>query len=273
MGGQAAEVGAAETRDLIAAMADRIVQAVQPLQVILFGSYARGTPQRWSDVDFLVVIPDVRDKRQARRDSYEALRDSPVPKDVIVTTPDEIARRGDLIGAVLRPALREGRVLYDARSAGMVGGSGRRPIWEVCTVTDEERLAETRLWLRQARADLTAAAALLDNPEVEPDPPCYLAQQAAEKALKAVFVFLQIQYPFTHDLDSIRSRIPEGWRVAEEHPYLKWLSDWAYKARYPGDWEPPTRTDAVDATRSGRAIYETVLRDLRAHGFPHEEDR
>lgn len=42
-----------------------------------------------------------------------ALRGLGVPKDVVVTTPDEIARRGRLIGTVLEPALREGKVLYE----------------------------------------------------------------------------------------------------------------------------------------------------------------
>ena len=39
--------------------------------------------------------------------------DLPVPKDIVVTTPEEIARRGDVVGTVLRPALREGKVLYE----------------------------------------------------------------------------------------------------------------------------------------------------------------
>ena len=42
-----------------------------------------------------------------------ALADLPVCKDIVVTTPEEIIRRGDLIGTVLRPALREGKVLYE----------------------------------------------------------------------------------------------------------------------------------------------------------------
>jgi hypothetical protein len=42
-----------------------------------------------------------------------ALKDVPVFKDVVVTTPEEIARRGDLAGTTLRLAPREGRVLYE----------------------------------------------------------------------------------------------------------------------------------------------------------------
>jgi hypothetical protein len=55
------------------------------------------------------VSPKRREVVEMRR----ALGDLPVSKDVIVTTPEEIDRRGDLVGTVLRPALREGRVLYE----------------------------------------------------------------------------------------------------------------------------------------------------------------
>jgi hypothetical protein len=45
------------------------------------------------------------------------LRDLPTAKDVVVTTPKEIERCGDLVGTVLRPALKEGRVLYEKATA------------------------------------------------------------------------------------------------------------------------------------------------------------
>lgn len=94
-------------------MVDRIVQRFQPLQVILFGSHARGAAVAGSDVDLLVVLPEVRDKRSVAVKIRRALGDLPVSKDIVVTTPEEIARRGDLVGSVLRPALREGKVLYE----------------------------------------------------------------------------------------------------------------------------------------------------------------
>lgn len=40
---------------------------------------------------------------------------------------------------------------------------------------------------------------------------CWLAQQATEKALKAILVFLQIDFPRRHDLDALRNLIPDGW--------------------------------------------------------------
>ena len=97
----------------IETMVERIVQGFRPLRVILFGSHARGTATLDSDVDLLVVLPHVTDKRRVTVEIRRVLGDLPVSKDVIVTTPDEIARRGGLAGSLLRPALREGKVLYE----------------------------------------------------------------------------------------------------------------------------------------------------------------
>ena len=101
------------TNQLIADMTDRIARDFHPLRIILFGSHARGDATADSDVDLLVVLPEAPNKRQAAIEIRRALRDLPVSKDIVVTTPDEIARRGDLIGPVLQPALREGKVLYE----------------------------------------------------------------------------------------------------------------------------------------------------------------
>lgn len=98
---------------LLAFIRERIVSEFDPLRIVLFGSRARGEFHPDSDVDLLVVFETVTDKRAAAIDIRWVLRDLPVGKDVIVTTPDEIQRRGSLIGSVLRPALRDGKVLYE----------------------------------------------------------------------------------------------------------------------------------------------------------------
>lgn len=94
-------------------MAEHLVQRLHPLKLILFGSHARGNADQDSDVDFLVVLPKVENKRHAAIEIRRSLNRFPVSKDIIVTTPEEISRRGDLVGSVLRPALREGKVLYE----------------------------------------------------------------------------------------------------------------------------------------------------------------
>ena len=105
------DIVASET--FISTMVDRIVGAFQPSRIILFGSHARGTATEWSDVDLLVVLPNVSDKRDTAIEIRRVLGDLPVCKDIVVATPEEVARRGHLVGTVLRSALREGKVLYE----------------------------------------------------------------------------------------------------------------------------------------------------------------
>ena len=97
----------------IADMVDRIVSRFDPSQVLLFGSQARGSATEWSDIDILVVMSDVTDKRQAAIEIRRSLGDLLVSKDIVVTTPDEIARRSHVVGTVLHAATREGKVLYE----------------------------------------------------------------------------------------------------------------------------------------------------------------
>ncbi len=99
--------------DWLPEIVNRLVREFDPLKIILFGSHARGEANVHSDLDLLVVLQRVSPKRREAVEMRCALGDLPVSKDVIVTTPEEIDRRGDLVGTVLRPALREGRVLYE----------------------------------------------------------------------------------------------------------------------------------------------------------------
>jgi predicted nucleotidyltransferase len=106
------EEQAAATR-AIAAITERIVQNFQPEQIILFGSHARGEADSGSDIDLLVVLSNAKDKRTAAADVRRILIDVVEPTDILVATPEEIERRGRMIGSALRPALREGKVLYE----------------------------------------------------------------------------------------------------------------------------------------------------------------
>lgn len=94
-------------------MVDRIVRRFRPERVILFGSHARGDGGPDSDVDLLVVMPVSGSKREKAVEIGVALHDIRVPKDIIVTTPDDFAWRKEVVGTIERPAAREGKVLYE----------------------------------------------------------------------------------------------------------------------------------------------------------------
>ena len=93
-------------------MVKRLVERFDPDQIVLFGSHARGTAGPDSDVDLLVVMPVSGPKREKQIEMRVALHDIAVPKDIILVTPEEVARRRNIVGTIIRPALREGKVLY-----------------------------------------------------------------------------------------------------------------------------------------------------------------
>ena len=94
---------------------DRIACKFDPVRIILFGSWARGDARADSDVDLLVVLSKVEHKRRAAIEILRVLNGLPISKDVVVTTPEEIKARGDIVGNILRPALREGKVIYERK--------------------------------------------------------------------------------------------------------------------------------------------------------------
>ena len=99
-----------EINDLV----DRIVEAVSPLQVILFGSAARDDMTVHSDYDFLVVMPDGIHKRQTAQYLYKQLAVTGSSVDVLVTGKSELEKHKSNIGLIYKTALEEGKVLYAA---------------------------------------------------------------------------------------------------------------------------------------------------------------
>ena len=105
------------TEELIQKMVDIIVNEVDPEQVILFGSHARGDARPDSDVDFVVVESEPfgkdRDRRAEAMRLWHALSGLGVSKDILVYSSDEVEYWRDSLNHVLARALREGKVLYE----------------------------------------------------------------------------------------------------------------------------------------------------------------
>ena len=102
-----------DIQEKIREMVQRIVDGFDPEKVILFGSHDRGEANADSDVDLLVIKQVAGSKRKERVKIGVALQGMGVAKDIVVATPEEVDRFGHLVGTVLYPALREGKVLYE----------------------------------------------------------------------------------------------------------------------------------------------------------------
>lgn len=96
-------------------IARRIVKVASPQRILLFGSGATGRFGPDSDLDFLVIVQGPVHRRRLEQKIYSNLHGVGIPVDVIVATDEDIAKYGDHIGTIYRPALREGLVVYDAR--------------------------------------------------------------------------------------------------------------------------------------------------------------
>ena len=105
------------TDEVLDRMIRAIVEEVDPEQVILFGSRARGDAGEESDVDLVVVESEPFGKTRSRRLEavrlWRALSDFVVSKDILVYSRDEFEYWRHSPNHVLARALQEGTILYN----------------------------------------------------------------------------------------------------------------------------------------------------------------
>jgi uncharacterized protein len=99
-----------------------IAEQFHPQKIVLFGSYAYGTPHEDSDVDLLVIKPTWN--RHSLRVRIRMALTAPFPMDLLVRTPRDVQRRLEEEDSFLTEILSKGKVLYEANDGG-VGAEGR----------------------------------------------------------------------------------------------------------------------------------------------------
>jgi predicted nucleotidyltransferase len=104
------------TPEMVEEAVNRIVEAVHPLQIIAFGSRAKGTARPDSDLDLLVVTtPDensAENRRAERLQIRGALSGMMFSKDILVTNPEHLAEQRTWLGSVYRNAEAEGALVW-----------------------------------------------------------------------------------------------------------------------------------------------------------------
>jgi len=92
----------------------RIVKAVHPRRVVLFGSAARGEMGPNSDLDVLVIMPDGTHRRKTAQEIYRRMWGFGFAKDIVVVTESDVREYGANPYMIIKHALEEGRELYHA---------------------------------------------------------------------------------------------------------------------------------------------------------------
>lgn len=92
----------------------RIVDSVKPRRVLLFGSAARGRMNSASDFDMLVVMREPAHRRRTAQKIYRNLHGTGIAVDIVVATEKDLKEYGKRSGTILKSALSQGRVLYEA---------------------------------------------------------------------------------------------------------------------------------------------------------------
>lgn len=100
---------------LLAQIVKRLTANLDVQEIVLFGSYASGSPTKDSDIDLLVVL-NTKEKGLKRYATVSALLEPrEIPMDIIVKTPSEIRRRKHFFDPMTKSISKTGKVLYEKK--------------------------------------------------------------------------------------------------------------------------------------------------------------
>ena len=253
------------TREEIQATCDDIVRKFAPLQVILFGSYAYGTPTEDSDVDLLVVmdIPKSEFLNKAieirQRISYQ------FGLDLLVRSPEEIAYRVSYNDWFLREITERGELLHGSEANCDIKNLQKTDYRTGFLKTGEDCMNPLTLeWIEKAEGDYRIAKWGLQAPDPVHDAICFHAQQCIEKYLKAWLQEANIPTPRTHNLEELLALIvPMQPLWFTWQPDFKIITAYAVDPRYPGD--SATADNTQHAMHVCEDVRQTVRTQLKLH--------
>ena len=253
------------SKEVIQATCDDIVREFTPLQVILFGSYAYGTPTEHSDVDLLVVM-DIP-KSEFRNKALEIQRRIPYrfSLDLLVRSPEEIAYRVSYNDWFLREITEKGDFLYESDAYHKRGNRRGTPN----TVKKEKDCVNplTLECIERAEEDYNMAQLAQQASRPFHNSICFHAQQCIEKYLKAWLQKVDVPVPRTHDLEELLALIvPTLPDWSQWQPDLKRITEYAVDARYPG--ESATADDTQHAMRICDVVRHAVRTLLKLQTPP-----
>lgn len=127
---------------------------------------------------------------------------------------------------------------------------------------DPLRADDPQEWLNRARSNLLHAKS--QSPGVYFEDLCFDAQQAAEKALKAILIQREVPFPYVHDLATLLTLIDQtGEEIPPQVRQAGRLTRFAIAARYPSVAEPVTEPEYQESVAISEAVIEWAAMRLR----------
>jgi len=118
-------------------------------------------------------------------------------------------------------------------------------------------------WLDHAKSDLRLAQLAAKDEFVRKEQVCFHAQQAAEKAIKAVLLSHNLDFPLTHDVDHLLEIAENGGLLLSEGIQESGLlTPYAVESRYPGYWFEITEDDVIEALQAAERAVGWAEKEL-----------
>ncbi|MBM3470065.1 MAG: HEPN domain-containing protein [Armatimonadetes bacterium] len=134
---------------------------------------------------------------------------------------------------------------------------------------DPARVAESRAWLTRAALDLRAAEFGRTGDPLLASDVVFHCQQMVEKAMKAFLTWHDRPFGKTHNLVELGQQCAAI--VPELEPVLRrtaWLTEYAWKYRYPGEPDLPSREETEEALGTAKEAYEALISRLPSEVRP-----
>ncbi len=129
------------------------------------------------------------------------------------------------------------------------------------------------LWLKRADSNIRLAK-LGEGKGVAYEDLCFEAQQAAEKALKALLIYHGDHFPKVHSFAVLLERLEKWLRIPKEIQRVLDLSDYAVQTRYPGDYFPVKKVEYKKAVKISENVVGWAQKVVqRSEGYYERVDK
>jgi HEPN domain-containing protein/predicted nucleotidyltransferase len=243
----------------------RVVGRFHPDQILLYGSFAYGTPHEESDFDLLVILPNP----PAGKDGWAAAHEIKVKRmlQLVFMKPALFEEEKDVVGGLAYPARHWGKLLY-SRSPESTG----RPPSESPSRTREQVIWDfIQGWIKRAESRLKMVEISLMEKLNDYSYAGFYSQMAAENYLRAFLAWRQIPNRKTREIQKYLDLFPaEDASLARELAAADWLSP--YGEDFPDPASPPvdpeTGREAIAEAKRVKSLILERLESYLAKGRP-----